>query len=708
MGFLGVATPMPWEQAKKWLKHVRKHGVEQFLKTWHNHKMIEGDTLKFGDEIEYMLIRLDHLNRMPLLSLRADPILKELTLREESVKNSLTLQCTWHPEYCSYMVEGTPSGAYHGFDDDLARVESNMRLRRARIKQVLQEDEVVLSMVSFPLLGVAGNFTSPPSTPNGPIAASTMVSDDCINPHPRFHTMTKNIRMRRKRNVDIRIPTFMDSCTKVDDTGKAPDIHMDCQAFGMGCCCLQVTFQARDMHESRHLYDQLAVLSPIALALTAASPIYKGTLADIDVRWKVIAGSVDDRTEEEMGLKPRGEPDEFISGGGQLPLAKSRYESISSYICNCGGGADPNTATSQYNDVHLEYDKEIYQRLMEAGMDDLVAKHVAYNFIRDPLILFEERIHLDDDADTDHFENLHSTNWNTVRWKPPPPNTDIGWRTEFRPMEVQLTDFENAAFTVFSVLVSRVILAFDLNLYMPISLVDQNMDRAHARDATQTQRFWWRRHFAPPAHTDCKADRPHCCEIHSNYNSYEEMTLLEILSGKGKYFPGLLPMIQAYLDTIGLDLEVRKQVDSYLCFIHGRASGEILTTAQWMRNFVTKHPDYKKDSVVTSTIAYDLVKECQQIAEGLKACPELLGNNIVAPLPSKNQLYNKPLETASLRGHGHADVKDLISRYAERAESANKKRRLTREILEKEQELATLRAEFASAIGVPGDPILAS
>lgn len=38
-------------------------------------------------------------------------------------------------------------------------------------------------------------------------------------------------------------------------------------------------------------------------------------------------------------------------------------------------------------------------------------------------------------------------------------------------MEVQLTDFENAAFTVFVVLLQRVILFFDLNLYIPLSLV---------------------------------------------------------------------------------------------------------------------------------------------------------------------------------------------------------------------------------------------
>ena len=58
-----------------------------------------------------------------------------------------------------------------------------------------------------------------------------------------------------------------------------------------------------------------------------------------------------------------------------------------------------------------------------------------------------------------------------MRFKPPPPNSPIGWRVEFRSMEVQLTDFENAAFTVFIVLLTRAILSFNLNLYIPITKV---------------------------------------------------------------------------------------------------------------------------------------------------------------------------------------------------------------------------------------------
>ena len=37
-----------------------------------------------------------------------------------------------------------------------------------------------------------------------------------------------------------------------------------------------------------------------------------------------------------------------------------------------------------------------------------------------------------------HFENLQSTNWNSLRFKPPPTleTNDIGWRVEFRPMDI--------------------------------------------------------------------------------------------------------------------------------------------------------------------------------------------------------------------------------------------------------------------------------
>ena len=40
-------------------------------------------------------------------------------------------------------------------------------------------------------------------------------------------------------------------------------VHVDAMAFGMGCCCLQITFQAKDVDESRFIFDQLAVMAPM-------------------------------------------------------------------------------------------------------------------------------------------------------------------------------------------------------------------------------------------------------------------------------------------------------------------------------------------------------------------------------------------------------------------------------------------------------------
>lgn len=72
-----------------------------------------------------------------------------------------------------------------------------------------------------------------------------------------------------------------------------------------------------------------------------------------------------------------------------------------------------------------------------------------------------------------HFENLQSTNWNTLRFKSPPSvESDIGWRVEFRPLDIQLTDFENAAFTVFVGMIVNVINEFSLDFILPVSYVD--------------------------------------------------------------------------------------------------------------------------------------------------------------------------------------------------------------------------------------------
>jgi glutamate--cysteine ligase catalytic subunit len=129
------------------------------------------------------------------------------------------------------------------------------------------------------------------------------------------------------------------------------------------------------------------------------------------------------------------------------------------------------------------------------GVDDRMAEHIARIFWRDPVPAYEGEF-LDDQIDdndlTCHFENLQSTNWNSLRFKPPPSqNSSIGWRVEFRTMDIQLTDFENTCLIVALGLIVNVINHFDVNFIMPITKVDENMNLAHKRDGILNQKFWF-------------------------------------------------------------------------------------------------------------------------------------------------------------------------------------------------------------------------
>jgi glutamate--cysteine ligase catalytic subunit len=238
------------------------------------------------------------------------------------------------------MLEATPGKPWGIGFRDLLDVESNMKLRWVSIilakvpnltyfrrkiaKEHMKPEEYPITLTTYPRLGAPGIFTTPYFPTSGEKLRSQFVPDEIANPHIRFPTLAANIRSRRGRKVQVNVPVFRDVNTpwpwkdptvnydlhkwpEDDDVrnGAAPEnfIHMDAMAFGMGSCCLQITFQAKNITEGRRMYDQLSPLGPILLALTAATPIYKGFLADTDVRWNQISAAVDDRTPEELGEK---------------------------------------------------------------------------------------------------------------------------------------------------------------------------------------------------------------------------------------------------------------------------------------------------------------------------------------------------------------------------------------------------------------------
>jgi len=353
---------------------VREHGVLQFIALYNQVKDVANDDLFWGDEVEYSVLQTypgtsgkekgdsDEVsngstgalspNRSVKVAVGAGVAhMQALTQREGKQHNPSLNGCAWHQEYGSWMIEGTPTLPLSGFARDLVEVETNMRSRRARLLKSLLPGQIAPTTTNFPLLGVPG-FTEPPTLqPGGPHSASSLVPDDCINPHPRFGTLTHNIRARRGSKVDIRMPLFRDAHTpefafptvaavaaaaatapppqpptqeaktsasegggdgggggcaaaaaaamaaaveakaaaweaeratgaaasaelKAAGVGEGvchgvgeeplpfhlshvpsgwPLVRGDCMAFGMGCCCLQVTFQSRDVDESRFM-----------------------------------------------------------------------------------------------------------------------------------------------------------------------------------------------------------------------------------------------------------------------------------------------------------------------------------------------------------------------------------------------------------------------------------------------------------------------
>ncbi|KAJ1948565.1 glutamate--cysteine ligase, partial [Linderina pennispora] len=112
MGLLSLGTPLPWDQAKKLAHEVRKHGIEQFLHIWRNMKDRQKDRLLWGDEVEYMMVSLDHTSRRARLSQRAHEVLTLLQVDEteqlERAKRTgekPNLEALWRPEFGRYMIE---------------------------------------------------------------------------------------------------------------------------------------------------------------------------------------------------------------------------------------------------------------------------------------------------------------------------------------------------------------------------------------------------------------------------------------------------------------------------------------------------------------------------------------------------------------------------------------------------------------------------
>ncbi|KAJ2454778.1 glutamate--cysteine ligase [Coemansia sp. RSA 2424] len=424
-------------------------------------------------------------------------------------------------------------------------------------------------------------------------------------------------------------------------------VLLDSPLFGVGSGgVLRVTLCAADLDEARALYDHLAPISAIMIALTAATPIVRGYLTDRDSYWDVQCGAVDDRSAQERGFAP------LTTAKGKL--IKSRFGTIDSYL-GPGPNSKDKSFSPQYNDNNYTYDSGANLSMLESGIDEELAQHVAHLFIRDLHFATDKMLRDKDDATgsrsngQEHFKRFLGCNRQNVCLYPPNTRTRSGWEVEFMSLEVQLTDAENAAFITFIVLLSRVLISYRLNLYLPISMMDLNMARAQRINAVKEQLFLFRRDLfsgrdgklsgkgrisrhenSDSSHTAAHAQdppRPHLLGSDSpDTAEYVELTIDEILNGSPTHkVTGLLNIVLSYLPTMRLEYDVEQDLRRQLMLVRRRASGKMCTLASWMRRFVQEHPDYRHDSAVSPSVNYDMLCTMNDIEEGRVAAPELLG-----------------------------------------------------------------------------------
>lgn len=157
------------------------------------------------------------------------------------------------------------------------------------------------------------------------------------------------------------------------------------------------------------------------------------------------------------------------------------------------------------------------------------------------------------------------------------------------------------------------------------------MVKAQKRDAVRQGEFYFRKNLKNSGSfcvrkSDTGKEAENCRNDEQHHGrEFEFMSIDRIINGKDGEFPGLIPLINRYLVTVEIDLNTHCTLSQYLNLISKRASGELLTTAQWIRRFVESHRDYKRDSVVGEIICYDLLRKIDRLGQGEAGAPELLG-----------------------------------------------------------------------------------
>lgn len=580
MGLLRDNGALSWEEVVEKKDEIKRRGVRQFIEAYMLHKSSLVPHIAFGDELELIMAGKEENGW-------------KLILSSNDVVNSLNMPGL-SLEYASYMLEISAkvpynAASYLNVEEEILR---KISVLTEHVKD-MWKGGCILMLPVFPNL--SERFFSRRLAGGGcmdafkyEVTKSDFFPDEGISNHSRFRAFTQNIRNRRGKKIEGYVEVMKDA--KTQDRY----IKIDSMGQGMGCCCLQVTVQASTLDEGRLIYDMIGAICPILLRMTAGSPIAQGKLLNTETRWDMLSMSVDCRTTTERGNECDVSP--VQERPSAATIFKSRFSSIDLYI------SKNKMNRVEYNDLSPPIDEASYNALVDGGVDEEMARHIASLFVRDPILAYKSA----DGNSRDDFENIQSSNWRSMRFKLPGENAESmysGFMIETRVMEMQATAFENAAFVYFNFLLSRAVAEYRCNFYIPLSLVDENFLRANlfirdreeysAKLSGDRQMFYYRTNIFDEGSPVVK-----------------EGTICEIMNGN-KEFYGIVRIIR---DVIREKFGDSKKLHRYIDFVEKKSRGVFMSLGDWTRRFVFNHRSYRNDSNVDDEIVNDLLDELKAIS----------------------------------------------------------------------------------------------
>ena len=587
---------MTYEDSRKVQRLLKRNAALQLamlLKKFEDFVKSDAERLKFGTELESHLLSRKTVEGEALFPvyLNSKPFMEQT---KQAFKNLDAKE-----EFSAWMIELLPVEPFSHFLK-LGEIRTHFREIQDLAIATSAEPLLVAGLSVLPHIGTLHYhlgakdevFPLAERAAQNRYSQSDSFLDSTITDHSRFRTLTQNTRTRHEGKPLIRIPVFADVNTK------EKELVLDHFGFGMCNTALQVTYSCRDLTEARLAHDLMHVLSPFMLSFSSSVFAVGGKLVDWNARFRIIEQSTDDRKPAEQGK-----------------LVKTRYSTNNLFLSN------DKKCKARYNDskftLNKAFQKQLHAQLKKQdsalARDRRLLNHFAYLFVRDFLIVFPERAVEGYCEDTNDFESLQSTNWHSMRLKPPGAlDSNLGWLLEFRCMDSPITEREKSVLVFVATLFMRVVTDpfLDVDFYAPISVVDHNFDQAIKRDSLTSGRFLFRKHFCPllPGYQP-------------NNDELVELTMAEFWGGSAD-FAGMRGLFQMFVvvnaaklaqesETTGED--VVGNIWQCFRFLLARAEGKIQSCSRYLREFVLKHADYKQDSNLSNKIVADVIEKVLEI-----------------------------------------------------------------------------------------------